>query len=270
MALKYIIKALKILPRKIKLDSVMVEIKRMLEQEMDYAQELEYLKLYQNKLEAIDGVRCVAPVERYCQENILATYFEDAYSIEYACQQSDFDSAARNKLGGSLLEIYYYEIFKWGLIQTDAHFGNYLISKDYQEIIMLDFGATKKLDEVIRLNYAKLIQSCISGSEQQFFQAAKDFGYTFNHDQQQAFWQYAQMIRAPHLSEYYDWGASNLDLKAIELIPKLMGYFPAGEVIGDTIFVDRKLMGLYYLLKKLKANIKVDELYLATLEKIKG
>ncbi len=266
IALKYLIKALKILPKKIKLESVMQEIRRMLEQEMDYTQELDYLKQYRELLKDITGVNTVTPVEKYCLENILATEYIDALSLEEACAQKDFTQDQKNEIASTLLKIYYHEIFKWGLIQTDAHFGNYLIAKDYASVIMLDFGATKKLDELMREKYANLIKTCIAGNQADFFKAAKDFGYHFNDQQQEAFWQYAQMIRAPHLTQYYDWGASNLDTLAVELIPKLMGYFPSGEVIGDTIFVDRKLMGLYYLLKKLNSKIKVDELYQKTLQ----
>jgi predicted unusual protein kinase regulating ubiquinone biosynthesis (AarF/ABC1/UbiB family) len=244
----------------------MQEIRRMLEQEMDYTQELDYLKQYRELLKDITGVNTVTPVEKYCLENILATEYIDALSLEEACAQKDFTQDQKNEIASTLLKIYYHEIFKWGLIQTDAHFGNYLIAKDYASVIMLDFGATKKLDELMREKYANLIKTCIAGNQADFFKAAKDFGYHFNDQQQEAFWQYAQMIRAPHLTQYYDWGASNLDTLAVELIPKLMGYFPSGEVIGDTIFVDRKLMGLYYLLKKLNSKIKVDELYQKTLQ----
>jgi len=36
----------------------------------------------------------------------------------------------RNALAKGMLELFFYELYEWGLLQTDPNFGNYLLRLD--------------------------------------------------------------------------------------------------------------------------------------------
>ncbi|HEY7776056.1 MAG TPA: AarF/UbiB family protein, partial [Kineobactrum sp.] len=50
----------------------------------------------------------------------------------------------RNTLGRNMLELFFNELYSWGILQTDPNFGNYLIRSDSNrdELVLLDFGST--------------------------------------------------------------------------------------------------------------------------------
>ena len=51
--------------------------------------------------------------------------------------------ARRNALAEAMLELFFIELFEWGVLQTDPNFGNYLIQPEpgSDRIALLDFGS---------------------------------------------------------------------------------------------------------------------------------
>ncbi len=60
----------------------------------------------------------------------------------------------RNALAKGMLELFFYELYEWGLLQTDPNFGNYLLRLDdrrkkiaHDELVLLDFGSVLDCEE---------------------------------------------------------------------------------------------------------------------------
>ena len=89
----------------------------------------------------------------YCTDKVLAMEFIDGYSV------ADQDVAhlsleRRNALAMGMLELFFYELYDWGFLQTDPNFGNYLLRLDdrrkkraHDELVLLDFGSVLDCSE---------------------------------------------------------------------------------------------------------------------------
>ncbi len=88
---------------------------------------------------------------RYCSRDILALEYIDGYLLTQA-EVALMPQQRRNALGRSMLELFFCELYQWGLLQTDPNFGNYLIrlndsAKKNDELVLLDFGSVLECDK---------------------------------------------------------------------------------------------------------------------------
>jgi hypothetical protein len=89
----------------------------------------------------------------YCTDSVLAMEYIEGYSV------ADPDVARlslerRNALAKGMLELFFYELYEWGLMQTDPNFGNYLLRLEdrrkreaHDELVLLDFGSVLECSE---------------------------------------------------------------------------------------------------------------------------
>jgi predicted unusual protein kinase regulating ubiquinone biosynthesis (AarF/ABC1/UbiB family) len=78
----------------------------------------------------------------------------------------------RNALGKGMLELFFYELYEWGMLQTDPNFGNYLLRLDDRrkkiaddELVLLDFGSVLHCSEHFLCNLRQTIEA---GQQQDF------------------------------------------------------------------------------------------------------
>jgi len=89
----------------------------------------------------------------YCTGTVLAMEYIEGYSV------ADPDIAhlsleRRNALARGMLELFFYELYDWGFLQTDPNFGNYLLRLDdrrkkvgQDDLVLLDFGSVLDCSE---------------------------------------------------------------------------------------------------------------------------
>lgn len=86
--------------------------------------------------------------QRYCTDTILALEYIDGFAVTRA-EVVAMSQSRRNALGRAMLELFFYELYQWGVLQTDPNFGNYLIRSqgEQDELVLLDFGSMLPCDE---------------------------------------------------------------------------------------------------------------------------
>jgi len=98
---------------------------------------------------------------RYCSDKVLAMEYIDGFLVTQA-EVADLSQARRNALGKSMLELFFRELFQWGMLQSDPNFGNYIIRTraddcDVDELVLLDFGSILECDENFLLHFGNTI-----------------------------------------------------------------------------------------------------------------
>jgi hypothetical protein len=65
----------------------------------------------------------------------------------------------RNALGRAMLELFFLELYQWGVLQTDPNFGNYLVrsSGSLDELVLLDFGSTLQCEDEFLIHLGNAI-----------------------------------------------------------------------------------------------------------------
>lgn len=109
----------------------------------------------------------------YCSESIIAMeYMEGKPLTDITIKKLSL--ARRNNLSKAMLDLFFKEVYSWGLVQTDPNFGNFLIhlndstqsnssnqpnTKD--TLVLLDFGSMMELPEHSLIH----LRNIISGSQ---------------------------------------------------------------------------------------------------------
>ena len=84
---------------------------------------------------------------RYSADQVLALEYMEGLSVTDS-RVAGLSLARRNAMAMGMLELFFYELYDWGCLQTDPNFGNYLLGLDDRrrsqgndELVLLDFGS---------------------------------------------------------------------------------------------------------------------------------
>ena len=69
------------------------------------------------------------------------------------------------------------EIFEFGIIQSDPNFANYRFQPGTGKLVLLDFGAARKIDPAIANGYKKLIVAALAGDSDTVREEATAAGF---------------------------------------------------------------------------------------------
>ncbi len=95
------------------------------------------------------------PIEQFCTDKVMAMEYVVGYRVGDSFVQQ-LSQRRRNALAKAMLELFFAEVYSWGVIQTDPNFGNYLIKPSQQlrgdgaepdQLVLLDFGAVRRPSE---------------------------------------------------------------------------------------------------------------------------
>jgi len=139
------------------LDDWLESMRAHLHNEIDYPREAKFTVKMAELVEGVQGAAVSYHVpqlhRQYCTDSVLAMEYIDGLSVV------DLDVARlslerRNALAQGMLELFFYELYDWGLMQTDPNFGNYLLRLDdrrkkiaHDELVLIDFGSVLECPE---------------------------------------------------------------------------------------------------------------------------
>ncbi|WP_224815531.1 AarF/ABC1/UbiB kinase family protein [Hasllibacter sp. MH4015] len=249
-------------PRELDLGPVMAEARRQLHEEADYDREGRYLARFGTVL--ADDPRFVVPVHRpdLSTRDVLAMRFEPSVPIEALAEAN---TATRDAAASALIELCLCELFDFRLMQTDPNFANYRWRAETGQIVLLDFGATREIPAALADGHRRLLRAGLDGMREDILAELERIGFIkpgLSEAHCAAILDMAEMgfaaLRGP---EPFDFATSRL---AEELRAR-------GQVIGqerdlwhippaDTLFLQRKIGGLYLLATRLGARVDLPRL----------
>jgi len=247
-------------PRGLNLEPVYAEVKEMLHREVDYQAEIDHTQRYRQLLDR--DPRYVVPrvYEEYSSDQVLALSYEPGVSARDATVQS-LSQARRNALAHAAVELFLRELFDWGMVQTDPHFGNYRIrvgmSDGADGIVLLDFGATRLFGRGFVQSYREMLHGAVVRDRAEVLRGAEGIGAMradFPESVHTAFVELCELMVEPFAGGSYDWGASDLPRRVGDKIARnaLTRYFriPPREIV----FLHRRLAGVFFLIAALRAK----------------
>ena len=171
----------------------------------------------------------------------------------------------RNHLVSSLISLTFREIFEFGYVQTDPNFANYLYQSGSKKIVLLDFGATRKLPQHISTGYQQLLNASVNNNKLAMNNAISEIGFfqdDISEKQKDAVIELFQMACEPlqHIGEY-DFSNSGL-AKKISMAGRDLSFKKNywHTPPADALFLHRKIAGLYLIAAKLNAKINIQNL----------
>jgi predicted unusual protein kinase regulating ubiquinone biosynthesis (AarF/ABC1/UbiB family) len=252
-----------LIPKAIDYQPLLEEAKQQLHQEADYLQEAAYIRRYQDLLADNPEFTLTTVHDDFTTANILAMTHIGGVPIESLAHAPQEE---RDRVMHLLLGLLFREIFSFRLVQTDPNFANYRYDRDAQQLILLDFGATRAYPESISEGYRQVMQGAVQQDRALMDAGAAQIGFfqAFIKPEQRAavldlFEQACEPLR---WNGVYDFGTSNLASRirdagmALSMEQDYWHTPPA-----DALFLHRKLGGLYLLAAKLRARVDVGSLF---------
>lgn len=253
-----------LLPKTLDFAPFLLEAKRQLREEADYQAEGAHLQRFGDLLAAAPEFVVPALHADFTTRNVLAMSFVDGVPVEALL---DAPQDERDRIVSLLVRLLFRELFEFGLMQTDPNFANYRYDPEHQKLILLDFGATRSFTPAFGQAYAQLMTAAMAGDRAGMARAGLAIGYFGAHTQakhQDAVLDIFQIALEPlRFDGAFDFGATDMAQRLRE----------AGMALGldrdfwhvppiDTLFLHRKLGGLYLLAARLKARVNVRQLVL--------
>lgn len=259
-ALKRVLALADFFPKIPATEELFEEVRAMLKREVNYPLEEKMLAFYGEKVAG--DRRYVVPrsYPEFSGKRVLAMGFEEGAKIDGA-EVAALPQGRRDALAISVLDLYFKELFRWGRVQTDPHFGNFRvrIANSSDQLVMYDFGAIRDLTKKFTDPYRRMLRGTFHDDRATFENAAVELGVLAPGDPSELkdlFYALCRMITEPFLPpQPYDWSATELPQRLSKAGWEMVRKFPLRTPPRELVFLDRKMAGNFTLLAKLRARI---------------
>jgi predicted unusual protein kinase regulating ubiquinone biosynthesis (AarF/ABC1/UbiB family) len=253
-----------VLPLEIDVRAVAAEAKRQLQQEADYLTEGRFLEQFA-ALVADDPDLLVPTVHwDYTTPRILAMDFVEGVALEELVGEAA-PQKQRDRLGQVLERLLFRELFEFRVMQTDPNFANYLFQPATGRVVLLDFGATQQFSAKLVEQFRRITCAVLERDRESIAREAVEIGYIERDSRPELVDAAVDVILLVCEPLYhrgkYDFGASDLPSRARDLGFDLA--FKRGLLKSpppETMFLHRKLAGMFLLVAKLGSRVDVRTL----------
>jgi len=257
-----------LLPKHMDMSPLLAEAKSQLHEEADYEQEARYLNAFVRALG--DDERFLLPrvIPSLSSSRILGMTFVPGQPIE---DVADANASERNRVAALLFELFMIELFELRLVQTDPNFANYQYNAETGQVVLLDFGASRRFKAALVRGYRDLLAAAITGDRPSMVKAAESIGYHLGPDNsayRQTLLELADIALVPLIVDRpYDFGRSPIPQQLMQRIEPLRDNSTFWQVPPiDIAYIHRKIGGLFMLATRLNATINVHTLLLPWLD----
>lgn len=280
-ALKSFFSVMKFLPQGKVTDHIFDEIKSMLVQEMNYELEADATEKYRALL--ADDPRYVIPrvYRELSGPKIIATSFERGFRADDPLIKN-LSQDRRNRLALSYMELYFKELFQWGVVQTDPHLGNYRIRispTGEDQLVLFDFGAVREYSREFLDPYHAMVAASLRNDREALRAAATTLRFIDEKDDpglRQIFEDFCAMTVEPFLEPgdvrnidgrigtdgTYDWKGSDLPQRLTKKVFEMIRQFELRPPPQEILFLDRKTGGVFVFMSVFGAKIKARDMLL--------
>ncbi|WP_245162389.1 AarF/ABC1/UbiB kinase family protein [Brevundimonas sp. AJA228-03] len=248
-----------LLPRELDVTPLLGEAKRQLHEEADYEREGQHLARFGALLADHPDVVVPALHAGLTRPDVLAMTYLSGDPVEDLIAAPQ---AQRDQVATVLMQLLLRELFEFGLMQTDPNFANYRHEATTGRIVLLDFGATREIRPEVAEGYRIFLKAALDDDRDGAIEAARRIGFfddrALSKDRAglEAMFDLAMApFRAPGPFDFGDTavvgqlrtrGMTFAEDRAVWHIPPI-----------DTLFIQRKLGGIYLLAARLKARVDV-------------
>ncbi|MBE9540459.1 MAG: AarF/ABC1/UbiB kinase family protein [Proteobacteria bacterium] len=216
---------------------------------------------------------------RYCTDNILALEYIEGHLVTQA-EIARLSQERRNALGVNMLELFFCELYQWGLLQTDPNFGNYLIrlhegAGENDELVLLDFGSVLECEPQFLAHLGNTILAGQEGDRALLIESLIGLGCLHDNSADEAKNSFSQFcehllepLRPPNelpgefLNEKgeYCWGKSRLLRRVGKNAAKSAASLQFTIPSRDFAMIARKLTGVFTFIAVLNAEFNAHDL----------
>lgn len=250
-----------LLPKNLDIQPLLNEAKQQLHEEADYLREAACLKAYAAALGSDPDYLVPQVFDEFTTANILAMSHVEGVPVEGLDESSE---ATRNRVATLMFGLMFRELFTFGLMQTDPNFANYRYNARTQQLVLLDFGATRYFEQSFGDKYRVMVEHGLARDREGLNKAALHISYyddTVQDKHRNIILDIMDLACEPLRTGVYPFGQTDLAARVRDSgmeLSKGMDFWHAPPV--DSIFLHRKVAGVFLLASRLKATVDVKAL----------
>jgi predicted unusual protein kinase regulating ubiquinone biosynthesis (AarF/ABC1/UbiB family) len=219
---------------------VVAELEARMREELDYRLEATNLERFRTLF--ADDPEVVIPLVHADRSGgrVLTMDLLEGYPIDQLMAPG-VDEDIKEWTAVKLFRIFYRQLLEFGVVQTDPHPGNYLVTH-HPKICMLDFGCVRTLEPAIRRGYVRLARALVARDDAGIAAAGRELGFI---DTDPTVFVRVMRLTATPLSEDAEFDPRTHDLVALATEATRIGL--AGEPLlapGHDVFIGRAILGL--------------------------
>ncbi len=161
------------------LDPIIDEVEAQVMSEVDFEAEMTAGERAAELVATIPGVKVPAVDRDWSTGTVMVSEFIEGRRLDEALEDrvQAGRTEANTRVLANIVSLYMRQILLWGFFQPDAHFGNFLVTDD-DELVLLDFGCVRELDQEFRQTLAGLLQAFLGGDDATAASALGKLGFT--------------------------------------------------------------------------------------------
>ena len=210
------------------LDYVYSQIRKMIEEELDFKQEATSMQIISENLQPIEGIVVPEVHLPYSTGRVLTTTWHEGEKIANVQQLDDWQ-LDKQDLVARLLKAYCKMVFNDGFYHADPHPGNILVKPD-GILVLLDFGAVAHLSDKFKMGIPQVIEAAIKNDNTRVIATMRSMGFLA--DGQEANEMAEKMIGAFRNFLQNEIKLNGLDFKSIQVDPFNNSLFDLIQDIG--------------------------------------
>jgi aarF domain-containing kinase len=178
-SIRFLLRILAALERNLDFGPIIEEISRNVPLELDFINEGHNAEIIADNFASRREIIVPRIHWEYTTRRLLVMEFLEGIKITDvdALQAADIDLQAVSQL---VTDAYCEQLFLHGMFHADPHPGN-LFVRSGPQVVMLDFGLCRKLDDKFRLGHAKLINAMVTSNASEMVQAFHELGFRVKH-----------------------------------------------------------------------------------------
>lgn len=251
-----------LLPAELNIQPLLDDAKAQLHDEADYNKEAEFLAAFGDLLAGDERFLLPEVLPELTRKTVLAMTYVSGRPIETI---AELPQEERDRVMTALVELMFRELFELRMVQTDPNFANYQYNAASGQVVLLDFGATRRFKASFVNNYRSLAKAAIAGNDQRLLGAAERIGYAVGDEESD----YRTLVLELFLlaleplmvDENYDFARSDMARRMSELgeeITRHKDFWQAPPT--DAVYFHRKLGGMFLLASRLRARVNVHQI----------
>jgi len=251
-----------LLPRGMDISPLLAEAKRQLHAEADYLAEAQHLARFGVLLNRLDMFVLPKLHAGLCTPQVIAMSYMESTPLDSLV---DAPQAVRDRVASALIDLVLRELFQFGTMQTDPNLANYRHDPKTGRIVLLDFGAVQPVAPDVAADFRTLARAALDGGTTEIRDAMLRIGYfgpaTAPHHQDLIQSMFTAAMAPLRQNTPFDFGSSNL-LERLHDMGLILGNDRqlANLPPASTLFLHRKIGGMYLMAAKLRARVALRPL----------
>ena len=246
-----------LLPRGMDLAPLLIAAKQQLHDEADYAAEAAHLRQFGDWLAGSEVFMVPDLHPDLSTGRVLAMSYVHSAPVDDLVQAPQ---AVRDRAAAALIDLVLQELFTLHAMQTDPNLANYRVDAASGRIVLLDFGAVRRIDTPVSASFRALLNAGLDADSDRIQQAMLQIGYlgpTTAPQHQDLIQRMFIMAMAPlRQATPFDFGQSDLLDRLRDMGLALSAEHDLFHVPpAETLFLHRKIGGMYLLATKLRARV---------------